>query len=359
MSGRHVQRSKPPGVAPVARTIKTRLARVDTFGVILLDEALARLHDAARPYGHRRSRLRRSTPPSAIETAKAVILPRRVPEQLLAFWSLTEPNRLDSMFLGGFYSVDAVALTWAHRHPSVPAGLLPILEQDALELWVELESPATLGGRVYASVPGSTVVELWAWDIAGLLDLLADACERDLIDDRLGQLHPGAVRRLAAERLDSTGMRLHDRRIDLGDPEQTPHGWRDHRPVESVADFERRRHSGGGSASATLAGVWRDEISGGPLPGTVGTLTDGSGRVQVYVPRWVCDDVVAHDGRVEIDVAAVETNGIGIDGLSAHLDIQRLVASGVIDVPGELIQRLVEQLADLDTSVVVTAVRYR
>ncbi len=273
---------------------------------------------------------------------------------------MQDPARLDRLLLGGFYSVDATGLAWAQRHPSVPPGLLPILEQDDLELWVELESVYNLGGRVFASIPGSNVVELWAWDIAGLVDLLGEALERDLVDDRRGQLHPGAVRRLAAERMDRDGLRLADRRVQLSASSSVPDGWRDERRIETVAAFEERRASVGGSASATLTGVWRDELSGGPIPGTVGTITDGSGRLQVYVPTWVAPKGVdAHGDDVEVDVAAVETNGVGLDALSAHLDIQRLVAAGIIDVPNELIQRLVEQMADLDTSVVVTAIRTR
>ena len=340
-----------------------------TLVMILLDEAVERFRSAGKPYDvlvapwKRRSKHRRHL--SAIEQHLA---PLRLPDELQAFWSTWNPESIGWPIFDGFIPLDHVIERREMEYPQAPAVLLPIADWSHARIWIELSSRTHPGGRVFHSYHDETEASLWAFGVSGLLDLISTALERDLIDDRTGGLHGPHFAAVVKRSLDSTIGTDLPRRIELIDRTTYSDHWlqadgldSDHfalRGATHTIQAFRLEREAVRQITATLVGKYETSVGGGPLQGCVGTFSDDTGSLQVFVPQMTgLAGAVGAGGAVEIDVLAVPSNGTDLGSLSARSDLQQAADSGRVDFGNDMIVRLFEQMKYLDTSVVVTGLR--
>ncbi|MGI9609174.1 MAG: hypothetical protein ACR2NL_02665 [Acidimicrobiia bacterium] len=337
--------------------------------MILLDEAVERFNRAGRPYGARvQRRMFRGRARSAFAQIDAEIAPLRVPDELRAFWSAWDPGTIKRPALDGFIPLVDIVERREMDIPPAPAILLPIADWTHARIWMELSSSDHPGGRVFHSYHDETQVRLWAFGISGLLDLLSEAFERDLIDDRRGGLHGRHMDALIEEMLDEQVGRDVPRLFEAVDRSKFPAHWLDAEGLppdhfelrgatHTVRSFRLERETSA-RLSATLVGTYQTSVGGGPLEGCVGTFEDETGMLQVFVPQLTgLVGSVGHGGAVEVDILAVSPNGEDLSSLSAKSDLQNEVQHNRFDYQNDLIIRLFEQMKYLDTSVVVTGLR--
>lgn len=254
------------------------------------------------------------------------------------------------------------------EQPASASVLLPIADWNHARIWIELASITHPGGRVFHSYHDDHQLSLWAFGFSNLLDLISTALERDLIDDRTGSLHERHFAAVVKRSLDSLIGTEVPRSIDEFDRSNYPDHWlaaeglgSDHftlRGATHTVDDFRTQRAHLSSISATLVGTYQAGVGGGPLEGSIGTFTDQTGSIQVFVPKLTgLVGATGANGAVEIDVFAVAPSGTGLQSLSAKTELQRAVRSGKYDYSNDIIVRLFEQMKDLDTSIVVTGMR--
>ena len=337
--------------------------------MILVDEAVERLNRAGAPYGVRASTwTRRARARRVIESIEAEISPLQLPQELLAFWNTWDPGSLQWPVFDGFIPLSHMIDRHQLEHPPAPAVLMPIADWANSRIWIELASGTHPGGRVFHSRNDEFELSLWAFGVSGLIELVADSLERDLIDDRTGGLHRMHFDAVVKRSLDSLiGTESQRRfegiaRIDYPDHWQRAEGIsEDHfslRGATHTVEMLRDQRIDGSPLSATLVGTYQTSVGGGPLRGCIGMFRDTTGSMQVFVPQLTgLTGAIGHDGAVEIDVLAVEPNGDYLDSLSARTDLQEAVRAGDYHYPTDMILQLVEQMKYLDTSIVVTGLR--
>ena len=337
--------------------------------MILLEEAIARFNRAAHPYGTGVSTWRRVNKPGRLlAEIEQEIAPLTIPVELRAFWHRYNPGSINPPALEGFIPLDYVAEQRRLDHPPAPAVLLPIADWSHSRVWMELASEHHPGGRIFHSYHDETEVSLWAFGLSGLFDLMSFAFERDLIDDRRGQLHEHHFEIVVRKHLDELVSEHAPRRFEAVDRSQFSVHWQqaeglpiDHFTLRgathTVATLrEEREHST--PIVATLQGRFELEVGGGPIHGCIGTFTDVSGEMQLFIPQPAAVlGSVGTDGEVEIDVLAVAPNGRDRDSLSARRELEHAVAAGWVVSERDLFRRLMRQMRQLDTSIVATALR--
>ena len=337
--------------------------------MILLDESVDRFNRAGRAYGVRIDPwTRRTKARSILADVEADIYPLELPAELRAFWSRWNPATLRSPALDGFIPLDQIVDRRDIDCPPCPSVLLPIADWTHARIWMELASQDHPGGRVFHSYHDESELSLWAFGMSALLDLISKAFERDAIDDRTGTIHARHLERIISHSLDDVLPRRSPRRFEGADRSRFPAHWKraeglseDHFVLRgashTVAGFLDQRETDT-QVAATLSGVYQTSVGGGPLHGCIGTFEDETGSLQVFIPQMTAVvGAVGHDGAVEIDVLAVAPNGAGLDSLSARADLQRAAHVGLFDYGKDMMERLIEQMKYLDTSIVVTSMR--
>ncbi len=337
--------------------------------MILVDEAVERLNRAGAPYGvrvsawHRRARARRLVDVIAEEVA-----PLKLPDELRSFWNSWDPSSIQWPIFEGFIPLAHISDRHALEHPPAPAVLMPIADWSRSRIWIELATSTHPGGRIFHSYHDDFDLSLWGFGISGLLDLVSEALERDLIDDRNGGLHRMHFEAVVKRSLDSLLGDDAQRRFEAIARIDYPAHWQE---AEGIAadHYELRgathtveslgaQRTNDESVSATLVGTYETSVGGGPLRGCVGVFSDGTGTVQVFVPQLTgLAGAIGQGGAVEMDVVAVAPNGTGLQSLSAKEDLQAAVGAGNHDYSSDLVTALFEQMKFLDTSVVVTGLR--
>ena len=337
--------------------------------MILLDEAIERLNAASRPHGvNLRPWSRRSKHRRDILEIQEVIAPLRLPMELRAFWNSWNPSSAEWPFLDGFLPIDRVIETRERGLPLNPAILLPIANWFSGKVWIELGSATHPGGRIFRGGETETHVDLWAFGLSELFDLLAIAFERGMIDEKLGGLHRSHFEALATRQVREHVSSSSPRRIESIDRSRFPAHWlsadglpTDHFAIKgathTVASFKAERERTP-EMHATLQGHYENSICGGPIRGCVGTFSDGTDQIQVFVPLLAgLAGSIGKDGDVELDVLSFAPHGTAVDRLSAKKDMQKAADMGVADLGNDLVLRLAEQMKDLDTSIVVMGLR--
>lgn len=337
--------------------------------MILVDEAIERLNFSGRPYGvsirpwSRRSKHRRH-----IGEIEEAIAPLRLPMELRSFWNTWDPSTVQWPCLEGFIPIHALLEQRERERPIAPAILLPIADWANTRLWIELASASHPGGRIFRGEDNDSHVDLWAFGMSGLFDLLALAFERDLVDTARGGLHRTHLEALATREVREFVSASAPRRIESVDRSRFPAHWLsadglppDHfnlrGPSHTVDEFKTDRQANPG-VRATLRGYYSNTVCGGPIRGCVGTFHDDSGEIQVFVPLLAgLAGAIGQDGEVELDVLSFTPHGSELDQMSARNDMQVAADMGVSDLGNDVILRLTEQLKDLDTSIVVTGLR--
>lgn len=338
--------------------------------MILLEEAIVRFNTAGAPYGvvakplRRRGRAR-----DLIAAVEDVISPLELPTELRAFWLSVDPASIMRPALDGFIPLDRIVERREIDCPPAPSVLLPLADWTHSRIWVELASGAHPGGRIFHSFHDESEVSLWSFGVSGLLDLLSTALEHDLIDDRRGGLHAERFEVVVRQHLDEVLPAQSQRRFEAVDRSMFERHWQiaegmdeDHfrlRGATHTVGALLQARLASSSVRATLQGRFQFDVGGGPIPGCVGTFSDGSGQLQIYVPQQAAvSGALGQNGEVEIDVVAMPTSGDGLEALTARKDLERSISSGLpIDGPSEILDRLIHQMGQLDTSVVATALR--
>lgn len=337
--------------------------------MILVEEAVQRFNNAGHPYGVAiRPWSRRAKHHRLIAEVEHAIFPLKLPMELRSFWSAWDPSSVEWPCLDGFVPLKHVLERRDLSKPLSPAVLLPFADWSRSRIWIELGSDTHPGGRIFRGDSDHSYVDLWAFGVSELLDMLATAFERDLIDERVGGLHQSHLEAVATHQVREYVSAAAPRRVEALDRSCFPEHWlsaegltRDHFALRgathTVEEFKSARTSTG-NFSATLTGYYENTICGGPIRGCVGTLVDDTGQVQVFVPLLSrLAGAMGWDGQVELDVVALEPRGTGIDQLSARDEMQRAADMGVADLGNEVVLRLAEQMKELDTSIVVTGLR--
>ncbi len=337
--------------------------------MILVEEAVQRFNNAGRPYGvavkpwSRRAKHRRM-----IAEIEQAILPLQLPMELRSFWNAWDPSSVEWPCLDGFVPVRDVLDRHDLSRPLSPEILLPFADWSRNRIWIELASDTHPGGRIFRGDTEHSFVDLWAFGVSELLDMLAIAFERDLIDEHVGGLHQSHVEALATRKVREYVSNASPRRVEALDRSCFPDHWlaaegltRNHFALRgathSIEAFKAAREAAG-DLSATLTGYYENTICGGPIRGCIGTLVDDTGEIQVFVPLLSrLAGAMGWDGQVEIDVVAFEPHGTALAELSARDDMQRAADMGVADLGNEVVLRLAEQMKGLDTSIVVTGLR--
>lgn len=337
--------------------------------MILVNEAVERCNRAGEPYDvrvatwKRRAKFRQHI--AAIEDE---LLPLRIPDELRAFWMRWDPSSIGWPIFDGFIALSDIIERREMEHPPCPAVLLPIADWVHGRVWIELASDEHPGGRIFHSYHDESEVSLWAFGISGLLDVISSALERDLIDDRSGGLHGPHFAAVVKRSLDASIGTEVPRRFEAIDRTAFADHWLhaeglspDHfvlrGATHTVQSFRLAREASP-QVTATLVGTYETSVGGGPLRGCVGTFTDETGSLQVFVPQITgLSGAVGAGGKVEMDILAVAPNGTDLNSLSAKEDLQRAANVGLYDYGNDMIVRLFEQMKYLDTSIVVTALR--
>ena len=337
--------------------------------MILLNEAIERFNAAAKPYGLGVTRRRRTGKSQRlVKTIDTALGSLELPGELRSFWIEYDPGSIVRPALDGFIALEESLERRVLDCPPAPAVLYPIADWTHSRIWMELASDYHPGGRVFHSYHDESEVSLWAFGVSGLLDLLSSAFERDLIDDRRGGLHATHLEALIRRQLDDAMGPGGQRRFEAVDRSQFPTHWQTAEGL-ALGHFElrgathtvaalRAERERSESVTATLQGRFELDVSGGPLDGCVGTFSDKSGSVQVFVPKpTAVQGSVGHNGEVEIDVVAMPPNGSDVDTLSARGDVEYAVSAGLTLDDQDVFVRLMKQMRELDTSVVATALR--
>ena len=337
--------------------------------MILVEEAVERLNKAGAPYGVRLSTWkRRSKNQQLLDAIQRDIAPLALPDELRAFWSRWDPSSLQWPVFDGLIPLSYIIDRRQMEQPQSATVLMPIADWMHSRIWIELSTETVAGGRVFFSSNDRSELKLWAFGISDLLDLISSAFERDLINDRTGDLHDVHFNALVKRNLDQQIGEEAQRSFEGMARINFPAHWRlaeglspDHFALRgathTVKGLQAERQEAD-SVTATLVGTYETSIGGGPLSGCVGTFTDETGVVQVFVPQLTgLNGAVGQGGAVEMDVIAMPPNGGGISSLSAKNELQQAVSAGRYDYSNDIVLRLFEQMKYLDTSVVVMSLR--
>ena len=337
--------------------------------MILVDEAVDRLNNAGRPYGvSMQPWTRRSKHGRQMLEIEELISPLRLPMELRSFWSSWNPGSVEWPCLDGFIPLKHIIERREMEQPLAPAILLPIADWTHSRIWIELASASHPGGRIFRGCRDDTHVDLWAFGVSELLEMLAIAFERDLIDEERGGLHQSHLEAIATQQVRQYVSTNSPRRIEAIDRSRFPDHWlsaeglpSDHFEIRgathTVSSFRAARENAT-QVRATLQGYYENTVCGGPIRGCVGTFRDDTGELQVFVPLLSgLAGAIGQDGEVELDVLTFAPNGSELEKLTARDAMQRAADMGVADLGNEMALQLAEQLKELDTSIVVTGLR--
>ncbi len=337
--------------------------------MILLHEAIERFNDSARPYGIRVSPWRRRARAARlVSEIERVIAPLELPAELRTFWLTYDPSTVVRPALHGFIPLQEAKERRFLDCPPAPRVLFPFADWTHSRVWVELATKDHPGGRVFHTYHDESEASLWAFGVSELFDLMSVAFDRDIIDDRQGGLHARNFEALVRRQLNQTVGAETPRRFEAVDRSQFPAHWQlaeglghDHFELRgathSVATLQRERQDSE-SVSATMQGRFTFDVGGGPLDGCVGTFADDSGSVQIFVPHNAAvTGSLGEAGRVEIDVVAMQPNGSHLESLSARKDLEHALTADLSVDDQDLFMRLMQEMRNLDTSVVATALR--
>ncbi|MFT7597704.1 MAG: hypothetical protein ACI8TP_000624 [Acidimicrobiales bacterium] len=337
--------------------------------MILLEEAVERYALVASDFGISVSRRKKikgiGRQLGDLERAMGGL---RLPAELHHLWSTWLPQSFGSLFFDGLYRVDEVrAVHDRDTALGYPMVCAPMAYIEKAGVWVELETPEHPGGRIYHTYYDQAELQLWCVGVSDLLHLVSETIESGGVND------PDSARPwldhgiFESVRLDQTVDLLampDEWRIDVQRPDTWPGHWQgvqgDAHPssklqgrTHSIAEFDKARDRG--RVSGTLVGEVTGLITGGPIDGTVATIADDSGSIQVYasveVERAFAELVVG--SRREIDVIGEPA----ARGLRPRKGTRNFMLRRKYEELSANQLRLLEQMRKLDVTVAATAVR--
>lgn len=338
--------------------------------MILIAEAVERFNTAGREYGVRvRPWSRRKTKASkAVSDIEKLIAPLELPLELRSFWNQWNPASIEWPCLDGFLALESIPERRLRELPISPTILLPIADWTNSQIWIELASEGHPGGRIFRGGNDDTHVDLWSFGLSGLLEMLALGFEQDMIDERLGGLHCSHLEALATRQVREHVSSLSPRRIEAIDRGQFPDHWLEAEGLtkdlfelrgatHTVASYKEARQSEP-EIRATLRGHFQNTICGGNITGCVGSLTDDTGTVYIFVPlSQELTGALGRDGEVEVDVISLSSSGEDTDYFHARAELGRVAATRRHELGREAVVRLTRQLRELDTTTLATGLR--
>ncbi len=311
--------------------------------------------------------------PDAADSLIAPIVDRIAPAGLPAdiewFWRHWMPSSFGHLTGYPHFTELEFVLHVLNDDETWPASLVPVAYESHGFLGVELEYPDSSAGRVYYYAYADDGHRLRARSLAEMLDVVVDAIEDGEIDERGGfVLLDADVDELCRARLDAAGVPAADRGpFDPSDSLTWPPAWRRLAGIDdaarspvgashSVASLIAAVHASRGAVTATISG--RVVRSGGSADGDVLAIDDGTGVVDVYVPRAVPRFGQSADARYEFDVVA--TAGAGGTGLmdvdGDHAAASEAALAGDVDAAARAVLPIAAVIHG-DHPVVATAIR--
>ncbi len=338
--------------------------------MILLEEAVERYSLAASDFGISVSRRKKKRQTSRqILALEKELEGLRLPAELAYLLSTWTPESFGSLFFDGLYRLDEIL--GVHSRDTAlgyPRVCLPLCYIEKAGVWVELETPEHPGGRVYHTYYDNAQLQLWCVSISDLVHLVAETIESSGVnepDSTKPWLDHAVFESVRLERTTELLAMPDEWRVKVSEDDNWPAHWRHAEEfhqvassnkqgaTHSIADFDKARETG--RLNGTIVGEVTGLISGGPVDGTVATLDDGTGSIQVYasveVERAFAELEIG--SRHEVDVIGEPSaRGARPSEESRNFMLRRsyeeLSANQL---------RLLEQMRKLDISVAVTAVR--
>lgn len=335
--------------------------------MILLEEAVERYALAASDFGIRVSR-RRSARQAHRELAQfEKQLPGlRLPAEVRHLWATWQPQSFGSLLFDGLYRLEEVGSV--HRRDislGFPSVCLPLTYIEKAGVWVELETDEHPGGRIYHTYYDDAALQLWCVGVSGLLHLVSETIESGGVNDPgsgLPWLDHAVFESVRLERTADLLALPDEWRVNVAEPDTWPSHWRASGdgttpakggPTHTVAEFDQAREQA--RTIGTLVGEITGLVTGGPIDGTVATLTDETGSIQVYgsveVERAFAGLEVG--ARREVDVIG-EPSARGFRPRRTTRDFMLRRTNEELSARQ---LRLLEQMRRLDVDVAVTAVR--
>lgn len=198
--------------------------------MILLEAAASRFALAAAKYGvvcEPEGTLRESA--QEIKRVSAALTPLSLPDELRDFWTWWTPEQFTRPAFDGFFGLQRAELTRNHmRSVGYPEMLIPVAKYGRGLLWMELQSDAHFGSRIYYGGFMSGELRLWTIGISGLLDVATACIERDGViswgaDDH--RLNPATVSAVVADHAADLTAPEGEWRVQLGRRATWPAHW--------------------------------------------------------------------------------------------------------------------------------------
>ena len=335
--------------------------------VILLEEAVERYALAASDFGIRVTRRRKSRQAHRfLADFEKQLSGLRLPAEVRHLWATWQPESFGSLLFDGLYRLDEVSRV--HDRDTAlgyPRVCLPLTYIEKAGVWVELETPEHPGGRIYHTYYDDAALQLWCVGVSGLLHLVAETIESGGVNDpQSGRpwLDHAIFESVRLERTADLLALPDEWRVDVRQPDSWPSHWqsadgnqpkRGADPTHTVAEFDQVREQG--RTQGTLVGEITSLVAGGPIDGTVATLTDGTGSIQVYGSVEVEQAFAGLEigSRRVVDVIG-EPSARGSRPRKGTRNF--MLRRTYEDLSADQL-RLLEQMRKLDIAVAITAVR--
>ncbi|MEM9464474.1 MAG: hypothetical protein AAGA90_03835 [Actinomycetota bacterium] len=278
-------------------------------------------------------------------------------------------NGARSMLFDGLWRHESVfeihesAISFGH-----PKILWPIMSYANGSILVELETDAHPGGRCFASWPEDGDGNLWAFDVAGLIDLVADAAIAGGVETHgnFASFDGGVLHRLVDERVGSLPG-LADRHFDIYDRPAWPSHWLEFEgegaerwqlrgATHTVDEFDLAREAG--PTTGTVIATFRTALGGGY--GDFGRVSDASGWMNAFIPVELFRRVNFVSQRLcELDLIGFPEFGDGPGSIGPIVcDLMRAhYPEYDADAAGEAFERMFAQERRLDRSVLIVDAR--
>lgn len=197
--------------------------------MILVDEAVQRYADSAGRYGCNPRRNRQPGDIVMLLNEVDRLLPGdlRVPRELRDFWADWNPSTFGLALGDGLPTVERTLMEWeGSRLPNI---LLLVCSIQNQSIYLEMESDAHPGMRLYYADGETNILEMWGLGIVGLLDVMGATYQRTQADPEGPYncwVDPVDLHQVAHETADQILADPTEKRIDVSRPESWPEHWR-------------------------------------------------------------------------------------------------------------------------------------
>lgn len=196
--------------------------------MILVDEAVQQFADSVGRYGANPKRNRQPGDIGVLLDEVDRLLPGdlRIPREMRDFWCDWNPSTFGMIFGEGLPTLERTLVEW--ETSTLPNILLLVCSQGEQSIYVEIESDAHPGTRLYMCDRENQTMHLWGIGMVGLLDLVASAY-RSTGADPHGPYHRWVDWRIVCALAEESAAQIvatpSERRVDLVKSESWPSHW--------------------------------------------------------------------------------------------------------------------------------------